>query len=809
MPRVVARLLDVVGQVDEIRHVVASADSDRNVDLDEDALTRAQLGSVDRVGDIPFAHRRKTAGAARIVEHLAVLDDVGNPVFEQHEDIGAVIDAESVTGAEVLIDPHSHGVRTVPLAAYIGSTVSTEADQTSDTPAAPSAPRRAHTWRRPTGDVDDEYAWMRDVEDPALLEYLRAENDAADRFFAPHSDTIETVFGEIRSRVQETDMSTPVEFGPWWYVTSTVEGMSYPVHHRGPTADTATETVVLDENAEAAAHEFFDLGAFDVSMDHQLLAWSCDTAGDEHYTLRFRDLTTGLELSDRIDDVANAGVAWSRDGAWCFYVTPDPQERPAAVWRHRLGTPRADDVCVFEETDERFFVEIGSTRSQEWIVIHSASRTSADARIVPTDRPTEDPLVVLQRRDDIEYGIDHWGDSFVMHTNDDAVDFRLLVAPDTLATTGTAAWTELVAHEPGRRILAAEAFARHLVVYEWSDAQPRLRLLFRDGTERIVDLGTEPHDVEPTANPQWETDLVRFAVQSLTQPTSLYDEHVVSGERTLLRRIPTPNVDLDSYTAERIWADAPDGTAVPVDIVRHVDTALDGTAPGVLYGYGAYEASLPPWFSVGRLSLLDRGYVWALAHPRGGGELGRSWYLDGKLLAKANTFTDTIGCCEHLVATGVVDPDRLAIRGGSAGGLLVGGCMTMQPDLFASVVAEVPFVDIVNTMSDPTLPLTVTEWEEWGDPRTEPFASCMLAYSPYDNTVAADYPALFATAGLHDPRVSVHEPAKWVARLRDVTTGSAPIVLRTELEAGHGGPTGRYEAWRDEARTIAFILATT
>jgi oligopeptidase B len=650
---------------------------------------------------------------------------------------------------------------------------------------------------------------MRDIDDTALLDYLRAENTAAERFFEPHADTIETVFGEIRSRVQETDMSTPVEFGPWWYVTTTTEGMSYPIHHRGPTADAANDTVLLDENVEADGHDFFDLGAFDMSMDHTVVAWSMDIAGDEHYSLRFRDLATGVDLDDRLDDTSNAGVAWSRDGQWVFYVTPDAQERPSTVWRHRLGTPRTDDVCVFDETDERFYVAIGSTRSEAWIVIHAASRTSADARIISTDRPTDDPIVVVPRRDDVEYGIDHWGDSFVMHTNDEAVDFRLLIADDDAATADPTVWSELVAHEPGRRILGADAFENHLVIHEWVDAQPRLRILFRDRTERIIDLGTEPHDVEPTTNPQWATELVRFTVQSLTSPTSLYDEHTRSGERTLLRQIPTPNIDLDSYTAERVWANAPDGTAVPIDIVRHVDTPLDATAPGVLYGYGAYEASLPPWFSVARLSLLDRGYVWALAHPRGGGELGRSWYLDGKLLAKSNTFSDMIASGEHLVASGIVDPGRLAIRGGSAGGLLVGACMTKRPDLFTSVVAEVPFVDVVNTMSDPTLPLTVTEWEEWGDPRTEPFASYMLSYSPYDNTVPADYPAVYATAGLNDPRVSVHEPAKWIARLRDVSTGSAPIVLRTELGAGHGGPTGRYEAWRDEARTLAFILATT
>jgi len=525
---------------------------------------------------------------------------------------------------------------------------------------------------------------------------------------------------------------------------------------------------------------------------------------------RFDDDGSHVDLGDVIDDVANAGTAWSSDGQFLFYVRADDQERPFQVWRHAVGADPDADAIVYQEDDERFFVEIGETRSDAWIVIHAGSKTSSEVRLLPSSDPTAEPTVVRSCVDGVEYQVDDWGDRFVMVTNaDGADDFKILQTGAGGDWTDAGSWNEFVDHEAGRRIVGVEPFESHLVVYEWRDAQPRLRLLFRDGSERVVDLGVEPHDVNLSANPEWTSTTLRFAMQSMTVPTTLYDEDVVTGERSLLRRIPTPNIDLDDYVTSRMWATSADGTSVPVDIVRHVDTPLDGSAPGCLYGYGSYEASFPPWFSVARLSLLDRGVVWALAHPRGGGELGRRWYLDGKLEHKQHTFDDMLASAQHLLDAGVVAAGRLSIRGGSAGGLLVGACMTQRPDLFASVVAEVPFVDIVNTISDPSLPLTVTEWEEWGDPRTEPFASIMLAYSPYDNTVAAEYPAIYVTAGLHDPRVSVHEPAKWVARLREVGTGDRPVVMRTEMGAGHGGPTGRYEAWRDEARTLSFVLATT
>jgi oligopeptidase B len=670
----------------------------------------------------------------------------------------------------------------------------------------PTAPTKPHTWTRPTGPVEDPWAWLANREDPDTIAYLEAENTYTKAWFADHDDLVETIFGEIRSRVQETDLSVPVRHGSWWYVTRTVEGLSYPVYCRGESMETAVDTVMLDCNAEAEGHDFFDVHAVEVSPDHRLLAWSSDLDGGERYTLRVRDLSTGADLPDELTGTSSwGGLAWSSDGQWLFYARPDDQMRPYQIWRHRLGSPPADDQLVLTEDDERFYLDVSATRSEQWVVITAASKTSGEVWLIPADDPTAPPRSVRARTPDLEYSLDHWGDRFIVLTNLDAPDFKVMTAP--LDRPGD--WEELLPHVPGRRVTSAEPFADHLVLHEWSEAQPRVRVVFRDGREQILDLGDEPHDVELGANPEWQTSSLRVSYQSLTTPASVYDHDVVTGERVLRKQTPTPNVDLEKYVSTRTWARSGDGTEVPVDVVRHVDTPVDGSAPCVVYAYGSYEASLPPWFSVARLSLLDRGATWVLVHPRGGGELGRRWYLDGKLLNKRHTFEDVIAATEHVVAEGWGHPDRVAVRGGSAGGLMVGACVTMRPDLYASAVAEVPFVDVVTTMSDPSLPLTITEWDEWGDPRDEPFASYMRDYSPYDNTGPADYPALFVTAGLNDPRVAYHEPAKWVARLRSVGAGvDHPLVLRTEMGAGHGGPSGRYDAWRDEARILTFLLAT-
>ncbi len=667
----------------------------------------------------------------------------------------------------------------------------------------PVAKQIEHHWERPTGRADDSWAWLRDRDDPDTIAYLEAENAYSDEWFAERADLVDAIFGEIKSRIQETDTTAPVKDGPWWYTSRTTEGSNYPIHCRGRSADDAASDVLLDENREAEGSDFFSVDAFDVSPDSQLLAWSADVDGGEKYTLRVRDLNTGTDLADVIHDVAWCGTAWSRDIGSLFYVTANDAMRPYRVWRHDLGTDQTDDTLVFEETDERFYVYVELSRSGEWIMIDTRCKTSSEVLLIPSGEPKQAPLIVHPRTDDVEYSVDHWGDRFVILTNLDAEDFRVMTAP--LDQPGV--WTELVAHQSGRRIVNVEPFEGHLVLHEWIDAQPRLRALFSDGNQRVFDLGAEPHEVEVDANLEWRTETFRYRYQSLTTPMTIYEEDVRNGARTMLKQTPVPGVDVSRYTATREWAPSHDGTLVPVDFVRHVDTPTDGTAPCLIYGYGSYESADAPWFSPARLSLLDRGFVWALAHPRGGGELGRRWYLDGRLLNKRNTFLDMIAVTEHVVAKGWASPQRVGIRGGSAGGLLVGACMTMRPELFEAVVAEVPFVDVVTTMYDETLPLTITEWEEWGNPADEPYASYMLSYSPYDQTTARDYPALFITAGLNDVRVSYHEPAKWIAKLRAVRTNHEPLIMRCELGAGHAGPSGRYDLWREEARVLAFLVS--
>jgi oligopeptidase B len=598
----------------------------------------------------------------------------------------------------------------------------------------------------------------------------------------------------------------------WIYYTRTVEGQQYAIHCRRPRAG-GHEQILLDENELATGHDYFALGGFEISPDHRVLAFSADNTGGERYTLRFRDLQRGDDLPDVVEDVTY-GLAWADDAQTCFYVRPDDAMRPNEVWRHRLGSPASDDVLVLREEDERFFLGLGRTRSGCFVLIDASSKLTQETWFIPTDAPEQPPTVIAAREHEHEYTVEHHrhpelGDRFLIVTNSEgARNFRLVAAP--VADPAPANWIELVPHRDDVRNESVDAFRTHLVVSERADGLDRLRVMrFDDGSWQTLPASDPVFSMWVGPNLEFDAPALRYGYTSLVRPVTDLDYNAVARTTTVVKVQPVlGGYDPSAYTSARLWASAADGTKVPISVVHRRDVVLDGTAPALLAGYGAYEHSSDPTFRAARLSLLDRGFVCAIAHVRGGGELGRDWYERGRLEHKENTFTDFVACAEALIAGHYTAPGRLVARGGSAGGLLMGAVANLRPDLFAAIVAEVPFVDVVTTMLDPELPLTVTEWEEWGDPRDPVVYARMKGYSPYDNVAARPYPAMFVTTGLNDPRVQYWEPAKWVAKLRSQSTSDNPIVLRTELGAGHGGPSGRYDAWRDEATVLAFVCTS-
>lgn len=674
-------------------------------------------------------------------------------------------------------------------------------------PQPPVAARRPHVVEAHGDRRTDDWYWLRERENPEVLALLEGEN-AYTKAMTAHTEPLQQqLYDEIVARIQETDLSVPARKGPWWYYARTVEGLQYPIACRRQGSEDGPEQVLLDENVLAEGHDFLAVANDEISPDHRLLAYAADYDGGERYGLRFRDLATGEDLPDLVEDTYY-GLAWAADSTTAFYTKVDEAMRPHQLWRHRVGTSPAEDVLVFQEDDDRFWLNIHLTRSEQYVLLLLESKVTSEVWFLPADDPTGEFRVIRPREQGVEYYADHHGDRFFVVTNaDGAVNFKLVATP--VATPGREHWTEVVPHREDVKLDGAEAFARHLVLHERADGLRRLRILrLADGEQHVVDQPEPVYTVGSDVNPEFDTDVYRFSYQSLVTPRSVYDYDMEARTRVLKKQQPVlGGYNPTQYTTNRAWATAPDGVRVPMSIVHRADVVLDGTAPAVLYGYGSYEHSIDPTFSSLRLSLLDRGVVYAMAHVRGGGEMGRRWYEDGKFLRKTNTFTDFVACAEQLVADRYTSPSRLAIRGGSAGGLLMGAVVNRRPELFAAVVAEVPFVDCLTTILDETLPLTVLEWEEWGNPLADPEVyRYMKSYSPYDNVRAEPYPALLVTSGLNDPRVSYWEPAKWVQRLRAVTTGDRPILLKTELGAGHMGPSGRYDAWRDEAFVLAFLL---
>ena len=662
--------------------------------------------------------------------------------------------------------------------------------------------------RRPTerhlhGDtVTDDYSWMRDREDPEVIAYLEAENAYAEAMTDHLAPLREEIFNEIKGRTQETDLAVPAKRGDYWYSTRTEEGRPYQLWVRMVGGPDGEETVLLDENAAAEGNDYFRLANFSVAPDAATMGYSIDVDGGERYATRFRDTATLTDLADEIPDTYYGG-AWASDSLHYFYTTTDAAMRPWQVWRHRLGSDRSTDALVYQEDDDRFYLLVRRSRSGGFIFIGAESAITSDVRFIPADDPEAEPSVVLPRVDGVQYAVDHRGDDFWIVTNDDADDGQLVRVPVAGGEP-----TAVVAHAPGSKLEAPDCFADHIVVWGRHDGLPAVLIVDPEGgPASYLGFDESVYDVVPGANYEFETDLLRYGYQSPVTPASVVDHNVVSGTRTVLKKTPVlGGYDPSDYVAARVWASAQDGARIPISVVRSANTPVDGSAPLLVYAYGAYEISMPVRFSIPRLSLLDRGVVYAIAHVRGGGEMGKSWYENGKLASKMNTFTDLVEATRHLTEAGYGDPLRVAVRGGSAGGLTVGAAINLDPGRFRAAVAEVPFVDVVNTMIDETLPLTIVEWEEWGNPNIEEEYGWIRPYTPYENTTNGDYPALLITAGLNDPRVQYWEPAKWTAKLRTLPIGDRPVLLKTEMGAGHFARSGRYDVWKDEAFVLAFVL---
>ncbi|MDQ5852943.1 MAG: S9 family peptidase, partial [Chloroflexota bacterium] len=615
----------------------------------------------------------------------------------------------------------------------------------------------------------------------------------------------EQLYAEMRGRIKETDQQVPEKRDDYFYYSRTEEGKQYPIFCRRHGGLDAEEELLLDQNQLAEGHAYCRIGAYRVSPDHRLLAYSVDTSGAEKYTLFVKDLNTGDLLPDQLPNTYY-GVEWANDNRTIFYNVLDEAMRPYKLYRHTLGTDPREDVLVYHEPDEAFFLWISKPKSHAFLLMTLRSMSTTEVWFVPAGQPEAEFTVIQPRQHEMEYSVDHHGDRFLIVTNDQARNFKLVEAP--IATPSKEHWRELIPHRPAVLIDGIDAFRDHLAIYEREHGLKHIRITDPHGRDvRYVEFPEPVYTFWPGPNPEFDTSVLRFTYTSLVTPNSVVDYDMGTGTWDLRKQDEIPSgYDPSLYQSERLIATAPDGTQVSISLVYKKGIRRDGRNPLLLYGYGSYGYSIDPSFSSDRLSLLDRGFIFAIAHIRGGSDLGRDWYDQGKLFHKKNSFADFIACAEHLIAEGYTSSERLAIMGGSAGGLLMGAVANMRPDLFKAVVAKVPFVDVINTMCDPSLPLTVIEYEQWGNPNDKEAYDYIKSYSPYDNVEAKAYPHMLITSGLNDPRVSYWEPTKWAAKLRALKTDQNRLLLKTNMEAGHGGASGRYDHLKEIALDYAFLL---
>ena len=689
--------------------------------------------------------------------------------------------------------------------AACATTHTTMQKTTSDKVAAPVAERIAHTQSLHGEERVDHYFWLREKENPKTIAYLNAENSYTESQMAHTQELQETLYEEMLGRIVEDDTSVPYRKDEYFYYTRTEEGKPYRIYCRKKGNLDAQEEILLDVNLLGEGKEYVDIGVFAVSPNHQLLAYSVDESGYERFTLRFKDLTTGKLLPDTVENTYYA-LAWANDNKTVFYDTVDEANRPYRLNRHTLGQAADTNPVIYEEKDDRFFLSVDRSLSGDYLFMSLGSAVTSEVHSLPAATPDADWQVIQPRAQEVEYSVVHHGEHFYILTNDEAMNFKLVRAPTGSPHKDN--WETVLAHDENVTLSGVTAFKDHLVIYERSAGLPQLRIVpvqAPDTAHRIA-FSEASYDVWPNRNAEFDTTTFRFGYTSMLTPRSIFDYDLNTRTQTLKKENPVRNYDRSKYTTERVFATAKDGTQVPVSVLRKKDSPLNGEAPMLLYGYGSYGYPYDASFRSSWFSLVDRGLTIGIAHIRGGGEYGRRWKLDGKLEKKMNTFTDFIACAEHLIKAGYTQADRLAIEGRSAGGLLMGAVMNLRPDLFRAVVAGVPFVDVVNTMLDETIPLTVIEWEEWGNPNNEKDYKTILAYSPYDNIEAKAYPSLLVVAGLNDPRVHYWEPAKFTAKLRVHKTDANPLLLKTNMGAGHGGASGRYGRLKEIAFEYAFVL---
>ncbi|MBI3698058.1 MAG: S9 family peptidase [Acidobacteria bacterium] len=668
----------------------------------------------------------------------------------------------------------------------------------------PVAKQVPHTISLHAETLTDPYFWLRDRNNPEVIQYLEAENRYTEAVMK-HTDGLQTrLYQEILGRIKETDLSVPEKIDDYYYYSRTEQGKQYGIYCRKKGSLDAAEEILLDQNELAQGHKYFRVGNLKPSPDHKLLAYSTDANGSEKYTLYAKDLASGKLLADQVPNTYY-GLEWGNDNATLFYTTLDETQRPYKLYRHKLGSDPKQDALLFHEKDDMFFLRIGKTRSHRYLMLSLESKTTSEVHYLDASRPSGDFKVIHPRQKDMEYSVEHHGDKFFIVTNENAKNFKLMEV--TTENPKKTNWKEVIPHRASVKLDDVDAFRDHLVISEREDGLKKIRVRnMKTGETHTVEFPEPVYTFHLSANPEYNTTLLRFNYTSLVTPRSVFDYDMNTRKRDLKKQFEVlGGYDATQYRSERIFATASDGTRIPISMVYRKGMERNARNPLLLYGYGSYGLSTDPMFSSDRLSLLDRGFIYAIAHIRGGGEMGRPWYDDGKLLHKKNTFTDFIACAEHLITQKYTASDRLVIYGGSAGGLLMGAVTNMRRDLFKIVIAKVPFVDVINTMLDESIPLTVTEFEEC-NPKNKEYYQYMKAYSPYDNVQAKGYPHMLITTGLNDPRVAFWEPAKWTAKLRKTKTDRNVLLLKTNMGAGHGGASGRYDRIKETAFEYAFIL---